>query len=420
MGPLPTGHRQKRPKRFRGLNILFVADVSVQDELSGAERVLLEQATRLAARGHHVDILTRRLPSHLSDHFRFQDVTEWRYPVDRRNAISFFSSTLRNGIRLFETLNATHHYDCINLHQPFSAFAVGRSPASRTIRTVYTCLSLSCEEYVSRNPKPQSLAEKIIHIIHRSARKCIEKKALNAAHQIVVLSRYTIDKLTNMHGINPRKIVVIPGGIDLERFHPAQDKLLTRAKLNLPRDKTILLTVRGLEPRMGIENLIRAMQAVVKTIPDVYLIVGGAGPLKDALFSMCRSLNLDHHIEFPGYIPEAELPLYYQAADLFILPTIELEGFGLVTLEALASGTPVLGTPIGGTLEILGALDERFLFQDISPESISGLIIKMCEKYRAQPDQWQIDSSRCRRFAEQYYSWETNVTLTERLFRGHP
>ena len=384
--------------------------------MSGAERVLFEQSTMLAARGHHVDILTRRLTNHPSDHSLIQNVTEWRYLVNQKNAISFFASTLRNGRRLFETLNDAHHYDCINFHQPFSAFAVNRSHASRKIRKVYTCHSLSFEEYVSRNAKPHSFSEKMMHLFHRAARKWIERKALNAANRIIVLSQYTRDKLINVHGIQLNKVVVIPGGIDLARFRPAADKRMVRERLGLPRGKTILLTVRGLEPRMGIENLIRAMQDVVKSMPDIYLIIGGAGPLKDELVSMSRRLNLDHHIEFTGFIPENILPEYYQASDIFILPTIELEGFGLVTLEALASGTPILGTPVGGTKEILGKFDKSFLFQDISHESISRLITDKCHEYRNQTGKWQKDSRRCREFVEKNYSWDANVDATERVF----
>jgi glycosyltransferase involved in cell wall biosynthesis len=167
---------------------------------------------------------------------------------------------------------------------------------------------------------------------------------------------------------------------------------------------------------MGIENLIRAMQEIVKSVPNIVLIIGGAGPLKDDLTMVCRRLNLDQHIHFAGFIPEAALPEYYQAADIFVLPTIELEGFGLVTLEALASGTPVLGTPVGGTQEILSRFDSRFLFQDTRHESISRLIIETCQEYRNQPDKWQLDSRQCRLFAEKYYSWETNVASTEHLF----
>ena len=77
------------------MKILFVSDVSIQDVIGGAERVLFEQTTRLAARGHDVHILTRSLPSHQSDDDVIQNVREWRYPVNQDNAVSFFTSTLR-------------------------------------------------------------------------------------------------------------------------------------------------------------------------------------------------------------------------------------------------------------------------------------------------------------------------------------
>jgi len=158
------------------------------------------------------------------------------------------------------------------------------------------------------------------------------------------------------------------------------------------------------------------MQEIIKSLPDILLIIGGTGPLKNDLSVMSCRFNLDHYIHFAGFIPEAALPEYYQAADIFVLPTIELEGFGLVTLEALASGTPVLGTPVGGTQEILSRFDGRFLFQNTSPEAISGLIIETCREYQDHPDRWHLDSRRCRQYAEQHYSWETNVAATERLF----
>jgi glycosyltransferase involved in cell wall biosynthesis len=402
----------KRHRRTQALKFLFVSDVSIQDVIGGAERVLYEQTTRLAARGHDVHILTRRLPAHQADCAVIRDVREWRYPVNQDNAVSFITSTLK----LFETISKANNFDCINFHQPFSAFAVMRSDSCKNIRKVYTCHSLAFEEYASRNAKPNSFAKSILHSFHLGSRKWIERKALNQSDLIVVLSRYTRDKLLNIYGVADGKIAIIPGGIDLVRFHPAADRREVRERLNLPTEKTILLTVRNLVSRMGIENLIRAMQEIVKSLPDIVLIIGGTGPLKNDLAVMSSKLNLDHHIHFVGFIPEAALPEYYQAADIFVLPTVELEGFGLVTLEALASGTPVLGTPVGGTQEILITLDSRFLFQNTSHKSISRLVIETCQAYRNQPDIWRRDSLRCRQFAEQYYSWETNVAATERLF----
>ena len=404
------------------MNIIFITDVSIQDEISGAERVLFEQTTRLAARGHQVHILTRRLKNHVADQAVIQGVHEWRYPVNQDNAASFLASTLRNGKRLFETLNDTYQFDCINFHQPFSALAALRSDACKKIRKVYTCHSLSFEEYVSRNARPPSLVHRIAYLLNRTARKWIEKQVLNKSDHIVVLSQYTLDKIVNIHHIPIEKIAIVPGGIDLTRFHPATDKTAVRDRLNLPREKMILLTIRDLEPRMGIENLIRAIQNVANAIPDIYLIIGGSGPLKEHLTDTGHRLKLDHLIKFTGFIPEETLPEYYRAADVFVLPTVELEGFGLVTLEALASGTPVLGTPVGGTQEILSRFDKKFLFDDSSSESISRLLTKTCQGYRNKPDDWHDDSRRCRHFSEEHYSWETNIAATERLFSDniHP
>jgi glycosyltransferase involved in cell wall biosynthesis len=418
VGTFIAGHRQKRRWRLKGLKILFVSDVSIQDIIGGAERVLYEQTTRLAARGHDVHILTRRLPAHQADHAVIRTVKEWRYRVNQDNAVSFFISTLHNGKRLFEEIHNVNKFDCINFQQPFSAFAVLRSDQCRKIRKIYTCFSFAFEEYASRNAKPRPLSKKIVNSLHLATRRWIEQKALNQSDRIVALSRFTCDRLLNVYGFPIDDIIIIPGGIDLVRFHPAADRRAVRGRLRIPREKIILLTVRNLVPRMGLENLIRAMQDIVKSMPDIYLIIGGAGPLKDSLVSLCRDLNLDRHIHFAGFIPEADLPDYYRAADVFVLPTMELEGFGLVTLEALASGTPVLGTPVGGTQEILSRLDSRFLFADASHEAISRLIIEACQGYRNHPDQWTLDSQQCRQFAEKHYSWETNVDAMERLFLG--
>ena len=398
------------------MNILFVSDVSIQHVVGGAERVLYEQTTRLAARGHEVHILTRRLPAHTSDRALIQNVREWRYPINRNNAVSFFMSTLMNGKKLFDEIHVAHRFDCINFHQPFSAFAVQRSALCHPLKKVYTCLSFSFEEYESRNAKPRSVHQRIAYALHISLRRWIERKALHQSDRIVALSRFTCDKLLQVYGYPLEDVTMIPAGVDLEHFHPAVDKKAVRKQLHLPEVKMILLTVRNLEPRMGLANLILAMQEVVKALPDILLIIGGTGPLKEELSLLSRRLNLEHHIHFTGFIPEEILPGYYQAADLFVLPTVELEGFGLITLEALASGIPVLGTPVGGTLDILSRLEDRFLFANTSHESISRLIIETCEAYQTQPNQWRLDSDRCRQFAEKYYSWDANVAATEDLF----
>jgi glycosyltransferase involved in cell wall biosynthesis len=402
------------------LNILFVADVSINKVIGGAERVLFEQSTRLAQRGHNVHILTRGLGGSKTDKELIQGVWEWRYDVDQRNPFSFIRSTYLNSKTLFELLNREYRFDCINLHQPFSGLGVIRSPLGKGIKKIYTCHSLSFEEFRTRNPEPEGLIEGGVHLLNSRGRAYIEKKVMNNSDRIVVLSEFTRDRLHRFYGIAGEKIEVIPGGVDLERFYPAHEKMGIRNGLNIPSGKMILFTVRNLVPRMGLENLITAIREVVKVTPDIYLVLGGDGPLKEDLADLTRQLGVEGFIRFVGFIPEGELPAYYRMADVFVLPTLELEGFGLVTLEALASGVPALGTPVGGTVEILKVLNPRLLFKDKSPESIARLILETCREFREDPASQGKLSIQCRRFVEQNYSWEKNLDKLENLFRCSP
>jgi glycosyltransferase involved in cell wall biosynthesis len=111
---------------------------------------------------------------------------------------------------------------------------------------------------------------------------------------------------------------------------------------------------------------------------------------------------------------EERLPDYYAAADCFVLPTRCLEGFGLVTVEALACGTPVLGTPIGGTQEILRKLDPAFLFDSAGSEALAQrLLQRLPELYQNSPAR-----ERCRAFAEKEYSWNALVPRLEKLMQS--
>jgi glycosyltransferase involved in cell wall biosynthesis len=401
------------------LNILFASDVSIQSVIGGAERVLYEQSTRLARKGHHVHILTRRLPGHVSDQETIQGVDEWRYDVDWSSPSASLTSTLSNGKALFESLQRRYAFDCINFHQPFTAYAVLRSRLSKPIRKIYTCHSLSFEEYRTRTRKPQTVIEKASFRANIQGRKRLEKYALNASEKIVTLSEFTKDKLCNTYKIPSDKIAVVPGGVDLEWFYPVADREKIRKRLNMPDNHLILLTVRNLVPRMGLEYLIHAMKDVISRVDNISLFIGGSGVLKEDLTALTRRLNLENDIHFTGFIPEDDLPDYYRASDLFILPTIELEGFGLVTLEALASGVPVLGTPVGGTTEILTKFDPSYIFRSSTAKDMSSLISKTCLQFRENPKLWERTSKYCRRFVEQNYSWRHNVDSLESVLFGN-
>jgi glycosyltransferase involved in cell wall biosynthesis len=205
---------------------------------------------------------------------------------------------------------------------------------------------------------------------------------------------------------------LIPGGVDLRRFVPAADRSAIRRALSLPSDWPLLLTVRRLVPRMGLEGLIQAFHDVKLRYPGAHLVVGGAGPLHERLGRLASALSLDRSITFPGFLPEQSLPSYYQAADLFVLPSRALEGFGLVTLEALACGTPVVATRVGGSEEILEPLGQEFLVENATASDMAKGIIQALNRQEA--DGMLRES--CRSFVAARYSWDRVARELEAVY----
>ena len=399
------------------MNILFVADVSISSVASGAERVLHKQCTLLSKRRHEVHLLTRRLPLHNSNEEEIDGVKECRYSFNKQLPYPFLKSTFHNCRSSFNSLQRNASLHIINFHQPFSAVGVLSSRVSLGIPTFYTCHSLSFQEYASQSSPPTTFNEWLSYRIQLFGRKLAEKRVLQKSNRIIVLSEYTKDKLESTYGLPSAKIRVIPGGVDLNRFIPHDDKQNLRNRLGIPKGHFTLLTIRNLEHRMGLESLILAFKKVVENKTDTLLIMGGEGPLAPELKSLARKAGIADSVRFTGFIPEEELPSYYQVADLFVLPTRELEGFGLVTLEALASGLPVLGTPVGGTNEILAHMGPEFLFSDATPDSMARLILKSMEGWATTTEIYNEISRKCRKVAENHYSWDTHIARLEKLFQ---
>jgi glycosyltransferase involved in cell wall biosynthesis len=144
------------------------------------------------------------------------------------------------------------------------------------------------------------------------------------------------------------------------------------------------------------------------------LLIGGKGPFRPQLESLIARLGLEENVRFLGFIPDETLPLYYQAADLFVIPSIAGEGFGLVSLDALACDLPVLGTPAGGIVEVLSAIDPELLFPDTSPEAMAPHILTWLERVQRGASSPQAFSYRAR--VAEHFNWDTSTERLEALF----
>ncbi|MBI4589253.1 MAG: glycosyltransferase family 4 protein [Candidatus Rokubacteria bacterium] len=390
------------------LSILMVADVSPLDPYGGASRVLREQSRGLRGRGHRVEVLCRSAGPLTPATADMDGVPVRHYDVNRAHPVAFFVSSILGARRAYARSLSERRWDAVLFSQPLSAVGLCRRLPSAT-PAVYVFFSPAAAEYRIRAAHADSFHPRLGVGVACALLRWAEAASLRRARRVIVLSDFSRRQLLGLHGPLAASIVKIPGGADLERFRPAADRATARGRLGLPAEGLLLFTVRNLEPRMGLDALIHAVAEVRKDL-DVRLVIGGQGRLRASLESLVDTLGLGGVVSFAGLIPEADLASFYQAADCFVLPTRSLEGFGLVTVEALACGTPVLGTPVGATPEILAPLAPELLTDDASPEALARGI------RRAAPLLGDAAfRARCRAHADRHYGWPLAVARLEEL-----
>jgi glycosyltransferase involved in cell wall biosynthesis len=233
--------------------------------------------------------------------------------------------------------------------------------------------------------------------------RTMESMVVRRSVRFITLSNAFREILIAEHGVGEDRVHVIPGGVDLTRFDRAADRGSVRRRLGVPEDCTLMVSVRRLVDRMGLDRLIDAVAAVVRDHPSVVLLIGGTGPLAAQLEAQVRRLGLHDHVRLLGPVGEDELPLLYAAADLSVVPTRAFEGFGLVLLESLACGTPALGTPVGGMPEVLRPLSHDLVLPGSSVADLARGMCEVLDGRRRLPG-----AEECRAYVAGRYSW-TNV-----------
>ncbi len=399
------------PNKFSVLSLQFYC---YPDEVGGAWKYTHEVNKRLVKRGHRVFLITCKPSDSLPDQEMVDGVQYFRIGVGESKSVLRLWCALRKSINI---ILDRHPVDFIHIHNPLVGFLALLNPRLWQITKVYHFHSLWFEEERinrhERDGKPsfwnRVKLEVILNII-----RVIEWVCFFSARSILFLSEYSKQKLMDFFPFRKTSLRVIRGGVDVEGFHPPRENVREiRQRLHLPLDRPILLTVRRLAARMGLENLVLAMSLVVRRNPrlDFFLVIVGHGILEAKLRSLIAEHGLQERIRMVGRLDMAQLVLYFQSADLFILPTTFIEGFGMATAEALACGLPVLGTPVGGTVEILKSVNESLLFKDASPEAMADLI----ESFLRNPQPVLALKPRCYEAALRY-SWEYVVDGVEDEF----
>ncbi|MFO7965717.1 MAG: glycosyltransferase [Desulfobacterales bacterium] len=216
-----------------------------------------------------------------------------------------------------------------------------------------------------------------------------------------VNSSATAAAVHKMAGIDP---TIIPMGVDTDFFRPKKKKK-TEKELNGRWERTILFVGRLIDWK-GVDNLVRAMPLVLAKFPASRLIVVGEGLERQRLENLSRELGVAGSIDFTGGLSQNEIVDYYRMADVFVLPSIinekgETEGLGVVLLEALACGVPVVGTKVGGIVDIIAHEKTGLLVPQKSPEKLAGSIVRLFEEDALR----QATAKNGREFIEARFSW---------------
>ncbi len=340
---------------------ILIASGTWYPDRNGVARVATEVGRRLADRGHEVTALVPRvadLP---------REEHEGSLTVHRVIERGLVPLTVKD---VFETTRHSRRlgaFDVMVAHGSTTAVGLSRARLHAPLVLVYHA-SHSRELRFTRPRLPWG-HERLVAYLNEPIVAVLERVGMRRCSRVLILSEFSRSLVMADHPDQCAKIHCVPGGVDTDWFSPADGMRAARTRLGLDPGRRLLVTVRHAEPRMGIDELLRAVRILASDELD--LAVVGGGLLTDEFRRLSSELGIDSQVSFVGRVAEEELPDWYRAADLFVLPTVAYEGFGMVTVEALASGTPVVGTPVGATPELLEPLDPRLVARGPDPDSLA-------------------------------------------------
>ena len=374
------------------MKVLVVSDVSAETVLGGAERMLTNHIRALHKAGHQVTVLTRQPNEHAPLEIRLTgDIQEYRLPYHGDRGISGLLQLSREAEQWW--ICHSSQFDAVVSEQPFVIWALQK--AGCDLPRLQVCYSFAFEEYLTRHAGRWNLIDRIAAFAMRR----LEKNVYQSAGKLLVLSRYTERRMEEAFGLMSDRIVVSSGGVEMPEL-PSASRSDVRESFSWKGP--VVMTLRNLVPRTGVDLLIEAAHLLKEDFPALQWCVIGQGALLQKLREQAVELEVSDRIEFTGYLPEEEVKKRMYAADLFMLPTRDLEGFGLVTLEANSCGLPVVATPVTANREVVPSLPLNLLSDDVSGEALARAVHEMLDEKKGEDEQSRLALQKA---VESQYAW---------------
>jgi glycosyltransferase involved in cell wall biosynthesis len=333
--------------------------------VGGVEFEAREQSRRLAARGHELTVVSSRIaddrPLSFDDGFPVHKVAASNVLEDRmRLPYPLYSP------QLFSVMaHLAQRVDVVSAHTHTFMSTIAAARAAR----------IHGKPFVLIQNNPYIEYRFPLNLVQRAADATIARYTLGAADRLVAISEFTADYLRRLAPTRP--VTVMHLGTDVERFSPvgAAARTEIRARLGLPAHAFVALTVRRLFFRNGLDTLLDASE-LLRDRPDLHVVIGGSGPERNEIQRRIERSGLTN-VHLVGFIPDADLADYYRAADVFVLPTRTAEGFGLVLMEAAASGVPSIATDSGAPREIVDDAVTGLLVEPGAPAELAAAIARL-------------------------------------------
>jgi D-inositol-3-phosphate glycosyltransferase len=366
--------------------------------MGGIEKVSYEQSKRLTNSGYKIDVLTSKIKGQNENptkgirifHFSAVNITERigvPYPIPSIQAYKTFAKVIKR-------CDLVHAHG----HVYMSSYLAGK--------------------VAKKYGKPFILTQHNTFIDYQSGLNILEqlndltigRAVLKDADRIVVVSNKTREYVRKL-GADKSKTSVIYNGVDVDYFHPA-NKEESRRKLDLPKNRKIILSVRRLVYKNGLGTLIESVPHVARDHPDALFVVAGKGPSKKLIEDRIKELGIEDNIKLTGFVPNELLPTYYDAADYFVLPSASGEGLPLVLLEAMACRLPVVSTTVGGIPEVIEHMKNGVLVPPRNPEAMAVTISELLSKEKLG----SAIGEEARKIVENRFTWEENLRQLQMIY----
>jgi len=360
----------------------------------GMGNVVFQTAEELRKRGHEVIVYT---PSYENLGIESEDQVRRLEPSFRYG----------NAARLPQVERELNSFDLVHFHYPFfgTANIVRRWKNKNKDKPLV----------ITYHMDPRGLGWQ--GLIFKLYARYYSHKILNIADKVIASS---IDYVESSEAFsvmeeNKDKWMGLPFGVDIDRFKPRDKKLSLFNKHQLNPDLPVLLFVGGMDKAhyfKGIPILLEALLILKKLDIEIQTLLVGGGELKEGFELGVKKYGLGKFVKFAGRVDDDELPYYYNLADLFVLPSIHQgEAFGMVLLEAMASGVPVVASDLPGVRTV--ASDGGILFETNNSHDLAETISKY---FFLKPEEMQDWKNQARNIAETKYSWEKIVDQLEDVY----